>query len=296
LTFPDSDAKRRYDGLVGLDALKSRLAKEGEMILNPEVLSAWSGKHYGKTVPLVATFQGRTPLFIFAGDVGTGKTALAKSFGDGIARTGNIPITLFNLSLATRGKGAVGEMTALLSAAFAEVTKEAGKRGTGHAKRAVILLVDEADSVVQSREFAQMHHEDRAGVNAVIRGIDGLVQVGAPVLVVMCTNRLNAIDPAVLRRAVGVFEFVRPDEAQRRYLLQQRLEGLPFSEEQLGELAKVTGPTSTRRIGLTYSDLTDRFLPSLVIDAYPEQAIAFSRARMIAESFDPTPPFGEVHK
>ena len=31
---------------------------------------------------------------------------------------------------------------------------------------AVILLVDEADALAQSREAAQMHHEDRAGVNA----------------------------------------------------------------------------------------------------------------------------------
>ena len=42
--------------------------------------------------------------------------------------------------------------------------------------------------MAQSRELGQMHHEDRAGVNALIRGVDYLV---------MCTNRLEALDHAV---------------------------------------------------------------------------------------------------
>ncbi len=38
---------------------------------------------------------------------------------------------------------------------------------------------------------------------------------------VLCTNRLTSIDPAVLRRAAEIFEFRRPNEVQRRAVVEQ---------------------------------------------------------------------------
>lgn len=70
-----------------------------------------------------------------------------------------------------------------------------------------MLLIDEADALAQSRENAQMHHEDRAGVNAFIRGIDRIANQKLPAAVLMCTNRLKALDPAVQRRAAEVLTF-----------------------------------------------------------------------------------------
>lgn len=60
----------------------------------------------------------RPPLVVLAGDVGSGKTELAETIGDAVARTEKIDLTLLPLSLSTRGQGRVGEMTQLLSAAF----------------------------------------------------------------------------------------------------------------------------------------------------------------------------------
>ena len=77
----------------------------------------------------------------------------------------------------------------------------------------MVLVIDEADALAQSREMAQMHHEDRAGVNALIRGIDELAGRRLPIAVVLCTNRPDAIDPAVRRRAAEIFRFERPDGA-----------------------------------------------------------------------------------
>ena len=56
-------------------------------------------------------------------------------------------------------------------------------------------MIDEADALAQSRELGQMHHEDRAGVNALIRGLDQLAADRGRVLVVMCTNRIESLGP-----------------------------------------------------------------------------------------------------
>jgi AAA+ superfamily predicted ATPase len=61
-----------------------------------------------------------------------------------------------------------------------------------------------------------MHHEDRAGVNAFIRGIDRIANEKLPAAVIMCTNRLSALHPAVRRRAAEVLSLSRPAEEQRR--------------------------------------------------------------------------------
>ncbi|MGO8656634.1 AAA family ATPase, partial [Rhizobium ruizarguesonis] len=92
-----------------------------------------------------------------------------------------------------------------------------------------MFLVDEVDAVTQRRESAQMHHEDRAGGNAFIRGIDRLAERQLPVAVVLCTNRLTAIDPAVLRRAAEIFDFDRPGDVQRRAVIEGPLTELGFN-------------------------------------------------------------------
>src|SRR5271155_4266800 len=152
--FPDPAAARRFASLVGLDEMKERLLKEARLVFDPDSLTAWSNKHHRQKVRLIDLFRDRPPLFIFAGDVGTGKTALAETFGDAVARESHIAVTLYALSLNARGTGTVGEMTNLLSMAFTEV-KQAARRGVGRGGKrtsGIILLVDEADALAQSRE------------------------------------------------------------------------------------------------------------------------------------------------
>jgi AAA+ superfamily predicted ATPase len=294
ITYPDIEPQSRLSRLVGLDEQKSRLAKILGLLVNPRGLADWAKKHHPGAQALLDTVLLRPPLVVLAGDVGSGKTELAETIGDAVARQERIDITLFPLSLSTRGQGRVGEMTQLLTAAFDFTVAEATKLNstTGKARGAVMLLVDEADALAQSREAAQMHHEDRAGVNAFIRGIDRIANAKLPAAVLMCTNRLNVLDPAVRRRAADVLSFARPSTEQRRFVLQSRLEPIGLGRHHIDALVDATGPQrGARDYGFTFSDLTQRLLPTIVLDAYPSKPVDGARALEIARAMAPTPPF-----
>jgi hypothetical protein len=83
----------------------------------------------------------------------------------------------------------------------------------------------------------------------------------------MCTNRDGALDPAVLRRAAAIFQFARPNEAQRRQLLERGLEGTGVNGDELDELVRLTGGRDGHAYGCTYSDLRQRFLVEAVLDS-----------------------------
>jgi SpoVK/Ycf46/Vps4 family AAA+-type ATPase len=292
--YPNADARRRLASLVGIDDQRERLSKGLRLILDPDSVRTWSKKQHQEILSVVQFFTERPPLFILAGDVGTGKTALAESIGDSVARDSNTGVILYRMSLASRGTGLVGEITKLVSGAFSEVAAAATKtKGTGKHRVAHILLVDEADALAQTRESTQMHHEDRAGVNALIRGIDEFSSRRLPAAVVMCTNRLNAIDPAVRRRAADILEFPRPGDEQRRVILSGALKPAGFTETQIDRLVVATS-ASSQPPGFTYSDLTQRLLPGLILDAYPDKPIVFERALELATKMKPTPQFSEL--
>jgi AAA+ superfamily predicted ATPase len=296
LSFPDISARKRFSRLVGIDEAKSRLTKMLGILVNPAGPRTWAKRFHKDATILLDYVERRPPLVILAGDVGTGKTELAETVGDAVARQEDISINLFPLSLATRGSGKVGEMTKLLTAAF-DCTLQEGeklKRSDGSkAGGAIILLVDEADALTQSRENSQMHHEDRAGVNAFIRGVDHMADKRLPAAIILCTNRLNAIDPAVQRRAADIFEFRRPNEAQRKMVIEASLTEAGFSSAQIDKIVALTGESKEHPVAFTFSDLTQRFLPTLVLDAYPDKPITFDRAVQLLSAMKPTPPFRE---
>lgn len=294
--FPDPDSGARFDGLVGLDDVKRRLVNEAAVLLKPEVLDKWATAHHQGSVNAVLAVRDRVPLIVLAGDVGTGKTELAETVGHPISQLLRVDVTLYPLSLNARGTGLVGQMTTLITGALNEVRDMAAKARTiqGRLNRAVILLVDEADSVAQSRELAQMHHEDRAGVNALIQGIDGIRKEQLPVLTIMCTNRPDSIDPAVARRAAHIFRLERPSAAQTRDVLMAALDGTGVPRGHIDKVAQLLGPTDSRTYGATYSDLRQRFVPDAVLDAFGRDTpIAGSRLIELAAAFVPTRPFGD---
>ena len=132
-------------------------------------------------------------------------------------------------------------------------------------------------------------------VNAFIRGIDRLGNGKLPVAAIMCTNRLGALDPAVQRRAADILIFARPDAEQRTTVLEPSLRQLGLSEPQITAVVSATGARQEEGYGFTFSDLTQRLLPAIVLHAYPDSAVDPDRAIEIARAMTPTAPFQEAH-
>lgn len=291
LSFPDLDAKLRYARLVGIDSIKTRLAKTIVTLINYNKVTEWKNKFHPDASLLLDYFQRRPPFVILQGDVGTGKTEIAETVGDCVARFLGSTITLLPLSLSARGTGKVGEMTQLISAVFDETFRLS--ESCKNSNNGIILFVDEGDAIVASRSTDQMHHEDKSGVNAFIRGIDRLANNKLPAVVILSTNRLKAIDPAVKRRAAEIFTFERPNREQRFALLSSILKDIGFVHSQIDSVVKLTGETKERSYGFTYSDLTQRFVPGLVLSAFSQKRISFEDAEKLLKTFLPTPPFDQ---
>ena len=297
IEYPDPHAQHRLSMLVGLDDVRDRLINEASLLIDPSAVERWSNRHHANVLRAAMEVGTRTPLIVLAGDVGTGKTELAETFADAVSRSLKIDMTLYSLSLSARGKGIVGEMTTLIAAAFATVAQSGRscRNGNGRILRGIVLLIDEGDALAQSRENGQMHHEDRAGVNALIRGIDQLRQTRLPVLTVLCTNRAAALDPAVRRRAAATFALERPNDAQRAALLRDLLDGIDVCPDEMQAIISATGPTPTRDHGFTYSDLRQRLIPEAVLHAVrTDQPLTAATVLDKANSTQPTRPFVEA--
>jgi AAA+ superfamily predicted ATPase len=293
IELPERVRSERYQRLVGVDDIKDRLRREAQLLVHPDLLSEWAAEHHGTNLPALALFTDRAPLFVFAGDVGCGKSALAESFGCDLAELLDLPVYLYRLKLTARGSGLVGEMTTLIGDAITHLLGQGRKaRGARGPSSVYVLVVDEADALAQSRAAEHMHHEDRAGVDALLAGVDSLAGEAVPVLVVMCTNRERALDPAVLRRAAAIFHFARPDESQRHAVLAAALADTGIETESISKLAAATGPVGGRP-GFTYSDLTQRLIPAAILAAFPDKPLTTDALLATAATTEPTPEFRE---
>jgi AAA+ superfamily predicted ATPase len=283
LPLPDPRLAERAGRLVGFPERLARLETTLRLMVDVEGVEQWSRQFHRRSLPLLASLPDRYPLVIFHGDVGTGKTETAEGVANALATTTARSGTLFKLSTRVRGEGFVGQMTALISQAFAAVAKEAGKARTAY------LIVDEGDSLTSSRATVEIHHEDKVAVNTLIQKLDAYRRLGGRVLVFLCTNRFDVLDPAILRRSLAEERFDRPTAAERRALLEMDLEGLDLGHEVIDRLVAMTGGSDGP--GYTFSDLRTRLLPSAIAAAFPDRALTGDDLIAAAGRIAPTPSF-----
>lgn len=283
--LPDDDLQRRAARLVGFQKRFDRLQGQVRLLIDVEGLRKWANKHHEGAPGLLAALSDRYPLLIFHGDVGTGKTATAEASADALARLLDVDGRLLKLSTRVRGIGHVGEMSTLISDAFAEALALAGK------ERFVALVVDEGDALAFNRGAERAHHEDRVGVNTLIQKIDDARDLRGRLLVIVCTNRYAAIDPAIVRRASLIEEFLRPDDDERRQVLTMDLQGVSVDPGIIDELVTMTGQRDSG-VGFTFSDITTRLLPAAVARAFPSRPLTAQDLLVAAAEMKPTPVMG----
>jgi len=268
--------------LIGFEKRYARIERELKLLMDAQGLEAWSTTHYGRELPLLAALRDRYPLIAFVGDVGTGKSATALAMASRLTRELKRGGWLFMLSTRVRGAGKVGEMSDLIAQAFATVRHQAGK------DRIAVLVIDEADSIATERALVQSHHEDKVAVNTLIQRIDEVRQLDGRVLVILCTNRFDVLDPAIVRRIARIERFERPDDAERLALLQMDLDGMKIDEDTISDLVRLTGPRDGKP-GFTYSDIRTRLLPTAVARAFPDRALAAEDLLATVREIEPSP-------
>jgi SpoVK/Ycf46/Vps4 family AAA+-type ATPase len=283
MPLPDDELAARSRRLLGFDTRYARVRDHLRLMLSSAELVGWNKKYHGGHLGLCDLVSEQYPLAIFHGDVGTGKTAMAECIANRLVTEARVQDSvLFKLSNRVRGRGRVGEMGTGVSDAFGRVVHAAGK-----GKRA-ILLIDEGDSLGASRSQEHSHHEDKVAVNSLIQSIDDLRRLSGRILVVLCTNRISAIDPALLRRAAIIEHFSRPDDKERLALFEMDLTGLGLNGGQVRQLVDATGPNDNRP-GWSYSDIRTRLYPAALAKAYPDRALGFEDLVAVVATMKPSP-------
>ena len=283
ITVPDKELAQREATLLGFDKRYKRVHSQLQLLLSANQISEWARKYHKGILAIGERVADQYPLVVFHGDVGTGKSATAECIANKLlTEAGDEDSLVFRLSNQVRGSGKVGEMGTLLAEAFKQVVAAAGKN------RRAVLIIDEGDSIAAARTQDQSHHEDKVAVNTLIQAIDDLRAYKGRIAVILCTNRLTALDPALARRAAIVETFSRPGEDERRELLTLDLAGLNLAPKQFEQLVQLTGARDDRP-GWTYSDFRARLYPAALAKAFPTRALTYEDLLEAAGETKPSP-------
>lgn len=247
---PNSAAESSFANLVGIDEQKDVLLNTLNLLTNKGLVNKWHKKYHKEKLSFVERIISSLPLVILAGDVGCGKTELANCIGSPLAKLLDKRVKTFETPSNIRGEGRVGDISNRITQAFEFVKIQLGKTDPG------ILIIDEADDLATSREQNQAHHEDRAGLNVLLKQIDLLVREGYHITVILITNRLSVLDPAVIRRAAQIILFSRPNREQRALIFKNMFNGLSLTSDEIKELVLATDPRDN--ISYTFSDLIQK--------------------------------------
>lgn len=148
-------------------------------------------------------------------------------------------------------------MSARITDAFDQARKRANAIGAG------LLVIDEADDIATSRTQSHAHHEDRAGLNVLIKQIDAVARSKDPLVVILITNRDSVLDPAIRRRVGLQLSFKRPDKHARARIFESLLDGVSLAS---GDIARLV-EASEGDIPYSSSDIVDRLARSVLRQA-----------------------------
>jgi transitional endoplasmic reticulum ATPase len=179
--FPVSHPKNGLEGLAGMDDLKSEIRN---------AIAPFARYQAERQPGLLSDRNG----ILLYGPPGNGKTAFAEAIA------GELGLRFMKLSVSDLVTKWVNGTPEILAAAFKQAQQEP-----------TVLFLDEFDAIASSRDAANMHHEDRKAVNALLPLIDEARR--QKVVLMAATNFPDQLDSAIARD--GRFDFrievPRPD-------------------------------------------------------------------------------------
>lgn len=279
-------AIQQFESLIGLESQKSALLSNLELLFSGKKILDWKDEFHPKGLTFLTTNFKLSPLILLSGDVGCGKTELASCVGSLLSkRLEDVSVKVFQSPSDIRGVGLVGQLSARITEVFNQVIADVKPDETG------ILIIDEADSLSNSREDGQQHLEDRAGVNTLIKELDRIENLDKRIAVLFITNRSKAMDPAILRRAAIQIQFQRPQEAQVKEVVSYLLKDVQHDSKQIENVVEAC----LKKTHLyTYSDFFRRIAHQSIICAF-ERKVPFSSSLLleIIDQTEPSPLFKE---
>lgn len=152
------------------------------------------------------------------GPPGTGKTISAK------ALAGELKKRIIDLDLSKIHSSFVGDTEKAISKVFQEAEKDSS-----------IIFFDEADSVIRERNLSNRSWEVSETCHLL-----KLIEE-SPASVILCTNHLEIVDSALLRRLNELLEFPLPDKVARKSIWKKECSKyrIRVDEEDLEHLSEV---------------------------------------------------------
>lgn len=228
------DSKVNFTNVAGLEEEKEELEEVVDFLKNPQKYTS-----VGARIP-----KG----LLLVGPPGTGKTLLAK------AVAGEAGVPFFSISGSDFVEMFVGVGASRVRDLFEEAKKNAP----------CIVFIDEIDAVARRRGTGMGggHDEREQTLNQLLVEMDGF-GVNEGIIVMAATNRVDILDPAILRpgrfdRKVAVG---RPDVRGREEILQVHSREKPLSEDvDLHRVAQTT-------VGFTGADLENLMNEAAILSA-----------------------------
>ena len=228
------DSKVNFTNVAGLEEEKEELEEVVDFLKNPQKYTS-----VGARIP-----KG----MLLVGPPGTGKTLLAK------AVAGEAGVPFFSISGSDFVEMFVGVGASRVRDLFEEAKKNAP----------CIVFIDEIDAVARRRGTGMGggHDEREQTLNQLLVEMDGF-GVNEGIIVMAATNRVDILDPAILRPGRFDRKVVvgRPDVKGREEILKVHSKEKPLSEDV--DLRRVAQTTA----GFTGADLENLMNEAAIISA-----------------------------
>ena len=251
------------------------------------------------------THKGHLPKgVLMSGEPGVGKTFMARV----LCGEADCPMFYMNAGDLT-SSSYMGAWTRAVKNLFAEARElrdkgtaelRSGPDATGEEEQAIVIFLDEFDSIGKSRGNSESHGEHERAVNTLLAEMDGVDEgKNRGIIIIAATNKADSLDPALKRpgRFTTQLKVPAPETAEERLDVLRKVtprilkdHGLTLQDESvLAEIAKITAGTSPDHLrGMVQraADLAGRSLRNTVartdlFEAYQQTLFGHAREELL---------------